>query len=198
MGTIKQGRVGLLFLWVLGLVLLAGGRAWAELPPVGGELRFRTNQEDASAPVYFCPLERTDVDGDVSGMFGRIRVRQVFTNPTNQKIEALYVFPLPENAAVDQMVMTVGRKRVYGVVKERQQARQIYETAKAQGKVASLLDQERPNIFTQSVANILPGARVVIEISMVQTVSFADGVFTWSFPTVVGPRYIPGATIGQQ
>lgn len=184
----KRGWWGLFFVLLL---LLPAARARAVPPQVGGELRFRMDRENDDAPVYFCPLERTDIDGDISGMFGRIRMRQVFTNPTKRKIEALYVFPLPENASVDRMVMTVGRRRVIGVVKERQEARAIYETAKAQGKVASLLDQERPNVFTQSVANILPGAKVVIEISMVQTVSFADGVFTWAFPLVVGPRYIP-------
>jgi len=164
---------------------------------VGGELRFRTDPNDASAPVLACPLTRTDIEADISGLFGRVRMRQVFTNPSNRKIEALYVFPLPENAAVDQMVMTVGKRRVVGIVKERQEARAVYEAAKAQGKVASLLDQERPNVFTQSVANIAPGARVVIEIGLVQTVAFADGAFTWSFPTVVGPRYVPGAVVGK-
>src|SRR5205814_1700650 len=82
-------------------------------------------------------------------------------------------------------------RRIVGTVKPREQARQIYEKAKAAGHVAGLLDQERPNIFTQSVANIDPGAEVVIEIGYVETLKQEDGVFEWVFPMVVGPRYIP-------
>jgi Ca-activated chloride channel family protein len=108
------------------------------------------------------------------------------------KIEAVYAFPLPAHAAVDRMVMLVGDGRVVGEVKEREEAHRIYEAARAAGHVAGLLDQERPNIFTQSVANIEPGARVVIEISYVETLAFEDGFFEWVFPMVVGPRYVPG------
>ncbi len=199
---LKQKGLALLgaFFVALFLLLIAPPAATARAPiaqQAGGDLRFRMDKGDAASPVLSCPLERTDIAADISGMFGRVRVRQVFVNPTDRKIEALYVFPLPENAAVDQMVMTVGKRRVIGIVKERQEARAVYEAAKAQGKVASLLDQERPNVFTQSVANILPGEKVIIEIGLVQTIAFADGAFTWSFPTVVGPRYIPGNATGK-
>jgi Ca-activated chloride channel homolog len=143
-------------------------------------------------PAGACPLKHTDVRGDIAGFVGRVTVKQTFHNPTNQKIEAVYVFPLPQNAAVDDMVMTVGDRRIAGQIKEREEAREIYEAAKAAGHVASLLDQERPNIFTQSVANIEPGVEVIIEISYVETLKYEDGVFEWVFPMVVGPRYIPG------
>jgi len=142
------------------------------------------------APV--CPLEHTDVVTDIVGFIARTTVRQIFTNPLDRKIEAVYVFPLPQDAAVDDMTMLVGDRRVVGLIKERSEAREIYEQAKAAGHVAGLLDQERPNIFTQSVANIEPGARVEIEISFVETLKYEDGVFEWVFPMVVGPRYIPG------
>lgn len=157
-----------------------------EIP--GGELRIASGEGKGQA----CPLKHTDVVADVSGFFARVHVRQVFHNPTKEKIEAIYVFPLPQHAAVDDMVMTIGDRRVVGQIRKREEARAIYEQAKAAGHVASLLDQERPNIFTQSVANIEPGVEVAIEISYVETLKYEDGQFEFTFPMVVGPRYIPG------
>ncbi len=157
--------------------------------PGGGELIIDGPE---GQPTAVCPLKHTDVRCDIAGFLARTTVKQVFTNPTNRKIEAVYIFPLPQSAAVDDMVMTVGDRRVVGIVKPREEAREIYERARAAGHVASLLDQERPNIFTQSVANIEPGATVTIEIRFVETLKFEEGTFEWSFPMVVGPRYIPG------
>ncbi|MCH8242345.1 MAG: hypothetical protein IH897_07015, partial [Planctomycetes bacterium] len=134
----------------------------------------------------------SDVEADIAGFIARVTVRQAFHNPLDRKIEAVYVFPLPQGAAVDDMIMTVGDRRIAGQIKPRAEAREVYEAAKAAGHVASLLDQERPNIFTQSVANIEPGVEVIIEISYVETLKYEDGVFEWVFPMVVGPRYIPG------
>ena len=139
-----------------------------------------------------CPLKHTDVVANVAGFLSRTRVRQVFHNPLNEKIEAIYIFPLPADAAVDEMVMTVGDRRVVGQVKKREDARAVYEQAKSAGQVASLLDQERPNVFTQSVANVEPGAQVTIEIAYVETLKYEDGWYELSFPMVVGPRYSPG------
>lgn len=99
-------------------------------------------------PEGICPLKHTDVEADIAGFVGRVTVRQVFHNPTDRKIEAVYVFPLPQDAAVDDMVMTVGDRRIVGQIKPRDEAREVYEAAKAAGHLASLLDQERPNIFT--------------------------------------------------
>jgi Ca-activated chloride channel family protein len=124
-----------------------------------------------------------------------VLVRQTFHNPLATKIEAVYVFPLPADAAVDDMVMTVGERRLVGQIKPRDEARATYEAARAAGHVSSLLEQERPNIFTQSVANIEPGALVVIELSYVATLKYEDGVFEFVFPMVVGPRYMPGAPV---
>ena len=168
----------------------AGSAALASDPLPGGELQIVGAPEGAPAA---CPLKHTDVEADIVGFVGRVTVRQTFYNPLDIKIEAIYVFPLPQDAAVDDMVMTVGERRIVGQIRERSEAREIYEQAKAAGHVASLLDQERPNIFTQSVANIEPGVTVEIEISYVETLKYEDGVFEWVFPMVVGPRYIPGA-----
>jgi Ca-activated chloride channel family protein len=145
-----------------------------------------------------CPLKHTGVQADISGTVARVTVTQKFHNPFKDKIEAIYVFPLHQDSAVDDMTMTVGERVVKGVIKERGEAKRIYEQAKEQGKVASLLDQERPNIFTQSVANIEPGEQVTITICYSQTMDWEDGRFGFDFPTVVGPRYIPGATSGDQ
>ncbi|HXG94683.1 MAG TPA: VIT and VWA domain-containing protein [Blastocatellia bacterium] len=148
--------------------------------------------------VGLCPLKHTDVKAEVSGFLARVVVTQEFENPFKEKIEAVYTFPLPQNAAVDDMTMKVGDRTVRGRIKRREEARAIYEAAKQAGNVASLLDQERPNIFTQSVANILPGEKVNITISYVETLKYEDGSYEFVFPMVVGPRYIPGQPIGKQ
>lgn len=116
-----------------------------------------------------CPLKHTDVKAEISGQLARATVTQEFQNPLNEKIEAVYVFPLPANAAVDDLTMIVGERALKGKIKRREEARQIYEAARDAGQTAGLLDQERPNIFTQSVANIAPGATVKVTISYVET-----------------------------
>ncbi|HXF40914.1 MAG TPA: VIT domain-containing protein [Blastocatellia bacterium] len=148
--------------------------------------------------VADCPLKHTDVKAEISGFISRVVVTQEFENPLKEKIEAVYVFPLPQNAAVDDMTMRVGDRTVRGRIKRREEARAIYEAARAAGNVASLLDQERPNIFTQSVANIMPGEKVSVTISYVETLKYEDGSYEFVFPMVVGPRYVPGAAIGKQ
>jgi Ca-activated chloride channel family protein len=152
--------------------------------------------EKGAGPV--CPLKHTDVKAEISGFLSRVVVTQEFENPFKEKIEAVYTFPLPQNAAVDDMTMRIGDRTVRGRIKRREEARAVYEAARAAGNVASLLDQERPNIFTQSVANIMPGERVNITISYVETLKYDDGSYEFVFPMVVGPRYIPGAATGKQ
>jgi hypothetical protein len=161
----------------------------------GGELTAYSDEGDRLGP---CPLQHTDVDAAVSGTVTRVTVRQKYANPYPQKIEANYTFPLSHRAAVDAMRIIVrgadGVERVVeGEVKERQQARRIYEDARRAGHVASLLEQERRNVFTQSVANIEPGATVTVEIGYVEFLERNDGEYRFAFPMVVAPRYIPGA-----
>jgi Ca-activated chloride channel family protein len=168
-----------------------GGDALANGPTevLSGELRIVTPDGGTAGA---CPLDHTEVEADIVGFVARTTVQQTFKNPLEEKIEAVYVFPLPHDAAVDRMVMIVGDTRITAQVKEREEAREIYEAARGAGHLAGLLDQERPNIFTQSVANIEPGMQVRIEISYVETLIYEDGIFEWVFPMVVGPRYIPG------
>ncbi|HMS44042.1 MAG TPA: VIT domain-containing protein, partial [Pyrinomonadaceae bacterium] len=138
-----------------------------------------------------CPLKQTNVQAEISGLLSRVKVIQEFENNFAEKIEAVYVFPLPNNAAVDDMTMRIGERIVRGKIMKREEAREVYEAAKSNGQVASLLDQERTNIFTQSVANILPGEKIIIEISYVETLKYEGGSYEFVFPMVVGPRYNP-------
>jgi Ca-activated chloride channel homolog len=154
---------------------------------------------DAAGKVKaVCPLKHTDVKAQISGFLSRVTVTQEFENPFKEKIEAVYTFPLPQNAAVDDMTMLVGDRTVRGKILRREEAQAVYEAAKNNGQTASLLEQERPNIFTQSVANILPGEQIKITISYVETLKYEDGSYEFVFPMVVGPRYVPGNATGAQ
>jgi Ca-activated chloride channel family protein len=145
-----------------------------------------------------CPLKQTSVKADISGFLSRVRVTQEFENNFNEPIEAVYVFPLPNNSAVDDMTMKIGERTIRGKILKRDEAKEVYETAKNNGQAASLLDQERPNIFTQSVANIMPNEKITIEISYVENLKYEDGSYEFSFPMVVGPRYKPASMSTEQ
>src|SRR5438105_3317248 len=154
--------------------------------------------DSSGKPKAVCPLKHTDVKVEISGFLARAVITQEFENPFKEKIEAVYTFPLPQNAAVDDMTMLVGDRTVRGKSLRREEAQAVYEAAKTGGQRASLLDQERPNIFTQSVANILPGEQIKITISYVETLTYEDGSYEFVFPIVVGPRYVPGSPNGAQ
>ncbi|HET6881177.1 MAG TPA: VIT domain-containing protein, partial [Pirellulales bacterium] len=143
--------------------------------------------------VVECPLKHTAVEAEISGFIARVRVKQTFHNPLKEKTEAVYVFPLPHESAVDAMTMTVGERKIVGVIQRRAEARRIYEQALLAGQTAALLEQERPNIFTQSVGNIAPDQEVVIDISYVDVLEYDLGNYEFRFPMVVGPRYNPGS-----
>jgi Ca-activated chloride channel family protein len=143
------------------------------------------------------PMKHTDVRAEIVGYLASVKVIQQFQNPYAGKIEAIYVFPLPENAAVNEFIMTIGERRIRGIIRERAEAEKIYREAKRQGYVASLLTQERPNIFTQSVANIEPGQAIDVTIQYFHTLAYDDGWYEFVFPMVVGPRFNPaGITDG--
>lgn len=137
------------------------------------------------------PTLETDVDLAVSGVIVRARVTQRFVNPTDQWLEGVYVFPLPETAAVDHLLMFVGPRTIEGQIREREVAKRIYDEAKASGRKASLVEQERPNVFTSSIANVGPNESVEIMIEYQDMVPFDGTQFMLRFPLVVGPRYIP-------
>ena len=138
------------------------------------------------------PLEHTHVRAEVSGWLATTRVTQTFGNPFQKAVEAVYVFPLPTSAAVNDFVMEIQGRKIVGVVRPRAEARRMYRAARARGQTASLLTQERPNIFTQSVANIAPGGRVNVHITYFHGLKFENGHHDYVFPMVLGPRYMPG------
>src|SRR6266545_454767 len=145
-------------------------------------------------PGGLCPLKHTDVKAEVSGFLARVTLTQEFHNPMGEKIEAVYLFPLPPRSAVDQLTMDVGGRVIRAEIKRREEAKRLFAQARTEGRVAALLNQERPNLFTHAVTNILPGASVKVTISYVETLPYEDGVYEFTFPMVVGPRYIPGKT----
>ena len=160
--------------------------------PLPGEGRLLAMRKEAGGEKLIpVPLKHTDVKASVVGYIATVDVQQQYHNPYNEKIEAVYVFPLPQNAAVNEFIMTIGQRRIRGIIRERQEAEQIYRQARAQGYVASLLTQERPNVFTQAVANIEPGSQIDIDIRYFNTLDYRDGYYEFVFPMVVGPRFNP-------
>ncbi|MCZ3378325.1 marine proteobacterial sortase target protein [Rhizobium sp. AG207R] len=153
-----------------------------------GSLLLQTKEEGRYIEA---PRLATDVDLDVNGPTARAVLTQAFENTTDKWVEALYVFPLPEDSAVYSLKMIVGNRVVVADIKEKQAARAIYEKARTEGKKASLVEQQRPNVFTNAVANIGPHEKIVVQIEYQQSVRLADGRFSLRVPLVVAPRYSP-------
>jgi Ca-activated chloride channel homolog len=178
-------------LWV---IVRSSDSAAAQAKDTPGSGTLMTKVEEKEVPM---PLKHTDVRASVSGYIGSVEVVQQFQNPYSSKIEAVYVFPLPHNAAINEFVMTIGERKIRGIIRERKEAEEIYQQAKSQGYVASLLTEERPNVFTQSVANIEPGKEIDVTIRYFHTLEYVDGWYEFVFPMVVGPRFNPpGMTNG--
>ncbi|MDB5171936.1 MAG: marine proteobacterial sortase target protein, partial [Phycisphaerales bacterium] len=172
-------------LWIIEKAAPAKPAMAADLPlaPGGGML---LNIRGAQLTPF--PLEHTDVHADVHGCIASVNVRQRFGNPSHEAAEAAYVFPLPQNAAISEFVMTVGRRHIRGIVRERDEAEKIYREARGLGFLASLMVQEGPDVFVQRVANIEPGRQIDVEIRYFHTVPFRDGWFEFNFPLIAGPR----------
>jgi Ca-activated chloride channel family protein len=131
-------------------------------------------------------------------MAARVTLRQSFRNDGQSWVEGLYVFPLPEQSAVDRMRLYIGERYIEGEIREKEQAKKEYEAAKQAGKKASLVKQERANLFTTAVANIAPGEEVTVEIEYQQPVDYRDNLFSLRFPLTMTPRYIPGVPGGDR
>lgn len=142
------------------------------------------------------PLKSTSVDVTVSGFIADIAVTQVYKNDGQKPIEAVYVFPASTRASVYGMKMTIGERTIVAQIQKREEARQAYEQAKQEGKSASLLEQERPNVFQMNVANIMPGDEIKTELHYTEIIVPSDNVYEFVYPTVVGPRHSnqPAAT----
>lgn len=144
------------------------------------------------------PLRAVDVSGDVLGGTARIRVRQRYENVEKTPIEAIYVFPLPSEATLSGFVMECNGRKIEGVCKERDEAFRAYDDATLEGHGAALLEQERANVFTATVGNLLPGETTVVELEYVQRLHAHEGALRVMIPTLVAPRYIPGAAQGDR
>jgi Ca-activated chloride channel family protein len=155
--------------------------------PTEGRLVTRRGEQRVDVP-----LEHTDVQIHVAGHLADVTLTQTFHNPYPDKIEAVYLFPLPTGAAVHQMDIRIGQRVIRGAIHRRNDAERIYERARDRGHVAALLTQERPNLFTQAVANIEPGARVDVSLRYSQSLAYENGAYELVFPMVAGPRYLPG------
>ncbi|MCA9064134.1 MAG: VWA domain-containing protein, partial [Planctomycetaceae bacterium] len=178
-------------LWVIATSPVDGATPEDPRIPRCGTLMATRPETTEVLPV---PLKHTDVQASIDGYIATVGVTQQFHNPYESRIEAEYIFPLPQNAAVNEFVMTIGERKIRGVIREREEAIRIHNTARAQGHVSALLQQERPNIFTQKVANIEPGHQIDINIRYFHTLQYDDGAYEFVFPMVVGPRFNPAGT----
>ncbi|AZZ89724.1 marine proteobacterial sortase target protein [Hahella sp. KA22] len=158
-----------------------------------GELFFLAN--DASSPNYLPAVTlSTSYDANVAGLIATTEMTQTFRNDSQQWREAVYVFPLPEDAAVFSMDMQVGDRLIVGKIEEKQKAEKVYQQAKAEGKRAAVVHQQRPNLFTHKVANIGPGEMITLTLRYQQNIRYRAGAFSLALPLTVTPRYIPGSS----
>ena len=192
----KQKSIIFLFIIILTTIVFAtnSGVPPVKMNDIQEGMMVVKNEEQ---PGFFDVLPKLDthVTVDIEGMVATATVDQMFTNPDSEPIEAIYVFPLPANAAVHDMKMIVDDRIIQGIVQEKQEAKKTYEKAKKEGKRTSLTEQKRPNIFTNSVANIMPGDTLIVRLQYVEQLDYEDGTFSLRFPMVVGPRYISGKTL---
>ncbi len=182
------------WLWVLALVVVlimgpeaasAAGSTPHEMQSGGLLLRMESGYTTAT-------LLNTDVEMSISGLVARVSVRQEFRNESQDWVEGVYVFPLPDKAAVDRLRLHIGDRFIEGEIQEKEHAKKTYENARKAGRKASLVEQQRANLFTTSVANIAPGELVVVEIEYLEDVRFEAGQFSIRFPMTLTPRYISG------
>lgn len=145
--------------------------------------------EKGDPAVDRLPLKKTDVSVAINGVIAGVTVTQTYTNSGKHPINARYVFPASTRASVHGMRMTVGNRVVTARIKEREAAKQEFEQAKSEGKSASLLEEQRPNVFTMNLANIMPGDEVKIELQYSELLVSSEGTYEFVYPTVVGPRY---------
>ncbi|MDC0715479.1 VIT domain-containing protein [Nannocystis bainbridge] len=187
-------------------VPVRAAEARPEPPPVAladGEVRDVVYTDPGALPQLMhagvaLPLRNTDVRAHLRGPVAEVVVRQRFVNDNAAALDAVYTFPLPENSAVTDMRMIVGARTIEAEIRERAQARAEYTAARDAGHTAALLEQERPNVFTQSLANIPSGETVEVELRYLQTLSYDAGEYEFVFPTVVGPRYLPGDPLARR
>ncbi|MEO0413137.1 MAG: marine proteobacterial sortase target protein [Pseudomonadota bacterium] len=188
-------RLSLLGVASFALGALIAAAAWANTDGLKrlGEAESGALMLKSTTPGLYveAPRVATDVKMTVTGPLARTKITQRFTNASDAWAEGIYVFPLPDGAAVDTLKMQIGERLIEGEIEERQKAKALYEAAKREGKKASLLEQQRANMFTNAVANIGPGETIVIQIEYQEAVRLENGAFSLRVPLVVAPRYNP-------
>ena len=145
-----------------------------------------------ATPRGHLPLKAMDIQGRIDGLLSQVSVRQTFVNPLDEPLEATYIFPLPDRAAVRGFRMVIGGRTIEGLLQEREQARQDYEQAIAAGHHAAIAEEERPNVFTLRVGNLMPREEATVHLELAGVLPYSGGEVTFRFPLVVAPRYIPG------
>jgi len=160
-----------------------------------GQMLFR---DDGSGEYKAALVQSGKVHFEISGMLATVSLEQSFRNNSDQWVEGIYAFPLPDQASVRHMEMRIGERRIVGKIKEKSLAKKIYKAAKQAGKKASLVEQQRPNLFTNKVANIGPGEEVTVRLEYVQTLTYVRGEFFLRFPMTITPRYFPAAMHNEQ
>jgi len=178
-----------------------GYAAMEEIPVGGGELRLvaprAVNIDGVMHDTIGFPLKHTAVTAKVGGMMAVYELEQVFENPFDEPIEAVYVFPLGDKGAVSGYQITIGERTITGEIKTREQARRTYEAAKAAGHTAALVEQNKPNVFSQFIANIAPHETIRVKLTYVDLLDYSDGSYELAVPLVVGPRYLPADRVGR-
>lgn len=171
------------------------------LPVYSAHAEEEKKEEDKTSAPYFYvestevnvdsfPLKKTNVIAEINGMIADIHVRQSYANEGNSPINACYVFPASTKVTVHGMQMQIGDQLITAKIKEKEEAKEEFEQAKEEGKSASLLSEERPNVFTMNIANIMPGDNVSIDLHYTELITPTDGIYQFVYPTVVGPRYV--------
>jgi len=187
----KRASVVFVLCFVLFSILLIPDISPAQKPENGDDKTlspyFFVKSDDPAADQL--PLKSTSAIANISGVIADVTVTQVYKNAGRKTLEAIYVFPASTRAAVYGMKMVIGKRVIIAQIKKRDEARKDYEDAKKQGKSASLLEQQRPNVFQMNVANIMPGDEIRVELKYTELLVPADKVYEFVYPTVVGPRY---------
>ena len=188
--TIQPRNHWLLFI-VSFICFLLGAIASPLSHAESGELLMKNKEGETSSAL----LHKTHVDLQVNGMIAHVTYTQTFSNNSDEWQNAVYTIPLSEDAAINHMEMMIGERVIRGAIKPKQEAKKLYEIAKKAGKKASLTAQQRPNLFTQRVANIAPKEQIKVTLQFIQQVGYENGEFSFHLPTTLTPRYIPGIPI---
>jgi Ca-activated chloride channel family protein len=167
-----------------------------------------TDDEKTLSPYFFVqsedttvdqlPLKFTSAEVNISGIIAEVKVKQMYCNEGSSVLEAIYVFPASTKAAVNYMQMNIGDRILIAKIAKKEEARQEYEEAKEEGKTATLLEQDRPNVFQMNVANILPGDTIIVEMHYTELIIPNGGIYEFVYPTVVGPRYVSPSQEGEE